>query len=53
MVQEIEKLSECSWVLEELKTEPRILSTWDWEAVDKVIRLIDDAIEYLKNIEEN
>ena len=52
MSQEIERLNECTWVLEELKTEPRMLSSWDWESVDKVISLIDDTIEYLRNIEE-
>ena len=53
MLPEIEKLRECAWILEELKTEPRTLSSWDWESVDKVLGLIDDTIDYLQNIEEN
>ena len=50
---EAEKLRECAWILEELKTEPRMISSWDWESVDRVIGLIDDTIEYLKNIDED
>ena len=48
---EQQQLEQCIWILEELKSEPRPLNSWDWESVDKVIGLIEDKIEYLRNIE--